>query len=251
VAAAGVEDSFAEGWRRVAEIEAAQTTESPTAADHVAGYAEWAAGVGAPSLLSRSAFYQGQAHMLVEPSCPAEALASLQSGLDLAGRVGDTNNEGKNLLGVIWATSALRSVEALGIGHEALLRLHDTRHWSLVWLAVEIVAGWSFTGNDADDVAVVYGHLVAHHPVRGGEQARGRSSALRSVRSHPHAERLMARGAAMSGEQVVALVLDRLARLAEAGRAVNRADISPERAPEPGTPAPAEPIRSASGHSAR
>jgi len=109
-------------------------------------------------------------------------------------------------------------------------------------LAVETVAGWSFTGNDADAAAVVYGHLVAHHPVRGGEQARGRSSALRSVRSHPHAERLMARGAAMSGEHVVAFVLDRLARLAETGRAVNGADISPEPTPEPGSPAPGAPI---------
>ena len=95
VAAAGVPDPFAEGWARVAEIEAAITTESPTAADHVAGYAEWAAEVGAPSLLSRAALYQGSLYMVVEPSCPAEALASYRTGLDLARRAGDTNNEGE------------------------------------------------------------------------------------------------------------------------------------------------------------
>jgi hypothetical protein len=127
---------------------------------------------------------------------------------------------------VIAAPTVLRSAEAVTVGHQALVRLYDTRHWSRIWMAVEIVAGGLFLPSAVEVAARIYGHLDAHHPVWGGERAkRGRSKALEWLRSQPHAEVLHARGTAMTGNEVVHLVLDELARQAGTERVTKGSDL--------------------------
>ena len=156
-----------------------------------------------------------QLSMNAEPARPADALAFYMHGLELARNVGDIHEEGKNALGVVWATTVLRTVEAAAIGHEALLRLVDNRHWSLIWIATEIVASHLFFESNIEAAALIYGHLEAHHPAWGGEH--GRVRALQRLRKQPGAEQWLARGASMTDDEVVALVLDRLVQHAPVG----------------------------------
>ena len=214
VAAKSIEDRLARAWAHCVVIEEAFAADRAGIAREVAQYAEWANRIGAPSIRSDAAFYEGQALMSVDPPQATEALAAYQHGLDLARHAGDLHEEGKNALGVMWATTVLRTGEAAGIAYEALLRLYDNRHWSLIWTAIEIAAG-GLLRSDPEIAALIYGQLEAHHPTWGGGPAKQRrASAMNVLRTEPRADHLKERGAAMTDEQVISLALDQLARAA-------------------------------------
>ena len=212
IAAARNPDVHTQAWAHVAIIEDAFVADIASAADHVNRYARWADKVGATALLAGAAFYQGQVKLAAEHSPDAQGVLSLyRDGLDLARKAGDINNEGKNVLGLAIAAARFRTPEASAVCREALTRLYDTRHWPLFWIGVDVVARWLGSGGKLEDAAVLYGHLEVHHPVWDNPAGRrGRSRGLAIVREHPRADPLMARGAAMGREELVAFVLDQL-----------------------------------------
>lgn len=216
LAAATNPDPFAQSWSHIAQIEAALGGDIPTLVGRVARYAAWAGKVGSPSLLARAAFYQGMIKQFAQhPPDHETALVYYQDGLDLCRKACDINNEGKNLLGVVSAATRLQRTEAAKVSREALSRLHDNRHWSVLWPALDIVARWFAAIGNAEGAGVVYGHLDVHHPPWDNvPMSRARTRGLEVVRQHPGVERFMARGAAMGPDEVVNFVLDHLARSA-------------------------------------
>ncbi len=92
---------------------------------------------------------------------------SLSYGLDLAREAGELNNEGKNLVGLAIAAVRFQIPEASAVCQEAITRLYETRHWSLVWIAVDLVACWLAAASKVEVAAVVYGHFEVLHPVFG------------------------------------------------------------------------------------
>jgi predicted ATPase len=212
IAAADNTDLFTQAWAHIAVIEDAFSADIDAVAEHVNRYARWAERVGSTALLAGAAFYEGQVKLTAERSTDVQGVLGLyRDGLDLARRVGDRNNEGKLLIGLSIAATRFRIPEASNVCREAITRLYDTRHWSLIWTGIDVVARWMAATGRLDEAAVVYGHLEVHHAIwdnAGGRRARSRG--LEIVRPHPHADQLMARGAAMGRDQFVAFVLDQL-----------------------------------------
>jgi predicted ATPase/class 3 adenylate cyclase len=210
-------DLFAQSLAQVALIEDAFANDHDAATEHVDRYARWAERVGSMALLAQAAFYKGQVK-IAERSADAQSVMALyRDGLELARKAGDLNNEGKNLVGTAIAAARFQTPEASAVCRAAITRLHDNRHWSLVWTAVDVVARWLAATGKVDEAAVVYGHLEAHHPIWDNAAGRrGRSRGLEIVRRHQRADQLMARGAAISRDEFITFVLDQLAPPASA-----------------------------------
>jgi hypothetical protein len=73
------------------------------------------------------------------------------------------------------------------------------------------VAGWFAADNRLEEAAVIYGHLDPYHPPWGYPAARrARQRGLDRVHQLPEYELLMARGADMDRDELVAYTLERL-----------------------------------------
>ena len=209
--AAGDSEVFVESAVRIAAIEESVATNLAAAARYVRGYASWAAEVGAPSLRSRAAFYDGMI-LQTRHRDHAGALECFRAGIELARSVGDVNNEGKNLAGATVAVTRLGIPGTTRTAcRDALVRLYDTRHWPMLWVAVENIARWMVSTDDLEPAAVIYGHLTLNQPTwDAGSGARNRTRGIDLVRAAERGPEGMDRGAAMDRNDLVSFIIDRL-----------------------------------------
>jgi predicted ATPase len=185
--------------------------------------------VGAPSLLSLTSYYQALRFLYAtDPRDPERAFAAAQEGLVLARTTRDLFAESGNLAVLAMSAVALHRPDAGGICRDAIARIYDLRFLQFVWLVFETVARL-FARADRPEGAVLYGHLEAHHPPWGIAAARrSRQRGLDRVRQLAEHEMLMARGADMDRDELVAYTLDRLGQAAPlvgptSGRVLNPA----------------------------
>jgi hypothetical protein len=105
----------------------------------------------------------------------------------------------------------LHRPDAWEICRDAIVRLYDLRYWQVVWLVLETVAGSFATADRLDEAAVLYGHLEAHRPTWGLPAVRrARQRGLDRVRQLAECDLLMAGGADMDRDELVAYALDGL-----------------------------------------
>jgi hypothetical protein len=174
--------------------------------------AEQAARIGAPSILSETARYQALSALYAEdPRDPERVLAAAHEGVVLAQSVRDLLNECGSLYPLAMAAVALHRPDAGAICRDALARTYDLRFWPFLWLELETVAGYFAAGRSLASAAVLYGHLEAHHPPWGMSAARrARQRGLDRVCQLADFELLMAHGADMDRDELVAYTLERL-----------------------------------------
>jgi hypothetical protein len=181
--------------------------------------AERARQIGAPTVLSNTAFYRALSALYAEdPRDPERAFTSSHTGVLLARTVGDLSTECANLSVLAMAAVALHRADAREICRDAVGQSYDFRLWHVLWLVVETVAGFFAAGGRVDEAAVLYGHLEAHRTpfgVPGVRRARQRG--LDRVRLLADHGRLMAQGASMDRHELVAYALDRLGQTALSG----------------------------------
>ena len=209
VAVADNPDLFVQ-WCVLSEVvDVAFDTDLAAVAGLVTRLASLADQIGAPSLRARTAFYQGRQKIWADDPSDAEAaLACYRKGLELAHDVGDITNVNVNLVGIVFADTTLLVPGAGRSCKEAVDHFYASKHWSALWLALPaITTWWKATGN-LDAVAVICGHIDAHHPPWSDAVAYRRSP--QAVCHPPGVDQLMARGAAMDRDQLVAFVLDQL-----------------------------------------
>jgi hypothetical protein len=109
------------------------------------------------------------------------------------------------------AAVALHRSDAAEICCDAITRLYDLREGHVMWLVIGTTAAFFSTGGRLDEAAVLYGHLDAHHPPWGLPGVRrARQRGLDRVRQLEDAEMLMAQGADMDRDRLVAYALERL-----------------------------------------
>ncbi len=210
VAAASVPDSVVEWWVLFAVVELAFGDDLAALPDLLTRLAAVSATVGAPSLRARSLVCQGRLRMWATATPDVEgALGCYRRGLAVARETHDVNAENLNLVGIMYTETRLGDVHAGETCREAITRFSQTRHWTLFWLALGAVTSWWRRTDRLAALAVVYGHLDAHHPAphSGDASHEERQAALQ----HPDAAELTARGAAMDRDELVSFVIDQLA----------------------------------------
>lgn len=105
-----------------------------------------------------------------------------------------------------WASIAARG----GLDHpEGTLRtiimsLYDQRVWFNLWTAVAELVGWWAQHGQPDAAKVVLGHLDAHHHAAVEDAMRS------TLHAFPDHDGLVARGASVGRDELVAFILDRL-----------------------------------------
>lgn len=210
-AAASNPDPFSQASALVGLLDSAFESDVAAVGGHVIRYTEWASKIGAPSLLAWAAYYKGREQLWVHnPPDVQGALATYREGLDRARKAGDIRNENLMLNAVVWAATSRQTAEATEACREAITRFHDTRTWLLLWPVLVAMSSWFETTGNIEPAAVIYGHLDAHHPPYS--EVDGRLRGLQLVHQHPRADQLMARGAAMDRDQLVAFVLEQLVK---------------------------------------
>jgi predicted ATPase/class 3 adenylate cyclase len=176
-----------------------------------------AVAIGAPSLLSLISHYRALSALYAqEPPDPQAAFTIASEGVALARTVQDLTAEGLNLTTRAFAGVALHRPDAADICRDAMTRFYDLRFWLLVYLQIEAAAGIFATADRLHDAAIIYGHLDAHHPPWGlapGHRARQRG--LDRIRQLADVDQLMAQGADMGRDELVAYTLERLEHAAE------------------------------------
>jgi hypothetical protein len=173
---------------------------------------ERAVQAGAPSLLSETARYRALVALYAsDPRDPERAFAAAREGVVLARTARDPFAECNSLSVLAMAAVALRQPDAGEICRDALTRLYDLRYWQVLWLVTETLAGSLAAAGHLHEAAVLYGHLEAHRPPWGLPAVRrARQRGLDRVRQLPDFELLMAQGADMDREELVAYTLERL-----------------------------------------
>jgi hypothetical protein len=122
-----------------------------------------------------------------------------------------------NLSVLAMAAVALHRPDAGEICRDAIARIYDLRHWQFLWLVIETVAGSFATAGRLHEAAVLYGHLEAHHQPWGLPAVRrARQRGLDRVRQQAEHDLLMAQGADMDRDDLVAYTLDRLGQATQA-----------------------------------
>jgi predicted ATPase/class 3 adenylate cyclase len=173
---------------------------------------ECAVRVGSPSILSETARYRAlQALYAEDPRDPQRAFTAAHDGVMLARSVGDPYAEGLNLTALAFAAVALHRPDADEICRDAITRLDHHRHWLVIWLVIETTAGFFAATGRLHQAAVLYGHLEAHRPPWGLPAVRrARQRGIDRVRQLVEFEFLMAQGADMDRDELVAYTLERL-----------------------------------------
>jgi hypothetical protein len=173
--------------------------------------------IGAPSLLSQVCYYRALSALYAQdPRDAQRAFTLADEGVALARTVQDLSTEATNLYARAVAGAALHRPDAPEICRDALSRLYDFRFWHLVFLQIDVAAGLFAAANRLDEAALIYGHLDAHHPPWGVSSAyRARQRGLDRVRQLADFELLMAEGADMDRDELVAYTLERLENVAE------------------------------------
>jgi predicted ATPase/class 3 adenylate cyclase len=173
---------------------------------------ERAVQAGVPSLLSETARYRAFTALYAdEPRDPQRAFAAAREGVALARTAQDPFAECNSLSLLAMAAVALRRPDAGEICRDAIIRLYDLRFWQVLWLVLETVARFFAAGGHLHEAAVLYGQLEAHRPPWGLPAVRrARQRGLDRVRQLPDFELLMARGADMDRDELVAYTLERL-----------------------------------------
>ncbi len=223
VAAAHDPDLFVEWWVLFAIIEVAFYNGLAAVPDLLTRLTAVSATIGAPSLRARSLFCQGRQRMWADAVPDIEgALSCYREGLAVARETNDLSAENLNMIGIMYAETRLREPNAGETCREALKGYRDTRHWTVFWLALGAVTWWWRTTGKLEALAVVCGHVDAHHPVWRDSDAHHEE--LQAAHRHPDADDLMARGAAMDRDQLVAFVVDQLAMQSSRDRTTRRRD---------------------------
>jgi predicted ATPase len=210
-------DPFA-GWQAVTGlIENAMANDRGSVPKLVDRLAERAGHVGAPSLSAQTSFYRALSALFAEdPRDPERAFAAAQDGLELARSFGDPSTECANLLPLAMAAVVLRRPDGRAICRDAIARCYDVRMWHVVWLLIETAAGFFAAGGNFQEAAVLYGHLETHRPPFGMPGARrARQRGLDRLRQFAEADVLMAQGAAMDRDELIAYTVDSLCQPAQ------------------------------------
>jgi predicted ATPase/class 3 adenylate cyclase len=168
--------------------------------------------IGAPSLLSQVSYYRALSALYAQdPRDAQSAFTVANDGIALARKTQDLWAEALNLSARALAGIALHRPDAAEICCDAITRLYDLRFWMIVFLQIDAAAGLFATTDRIHEAAIIYGHLDAHHPPWGVPGAyRARQRGLDRVRQLDEHELLMAQGADMDRDQLVAYTLERL-----------------------------------------
>jgi predicted ATPase/class 3 adenylate cyclase len=180
-------------------------------------FTQRAIGIGAPSLLSLVAHYCALSALYAqEPRDAQSAFTTASEGVALARTVQDLTAEGLNVNTRAVAGVALHRPDAAEICRDAITLLYELRFWYLVYLQMDVAAALFATTDRLHEAAVIYGHLDAHHPPWGVPTAyRARQRGLDRIRQLPDVDLLIAQGADMDRDQLVAYTLERLEHVAE------------------------------------
>jgi predicted ATPase len=172
--------------------------------------------LGAPALASETARYRALSALYAEdPRDPGRAFTAAHEGVELARTGGDSNSECLNLAALAMAAVAHRRPDAGEICRHALTRNYDIRNWLGLWLLIETIASYFAASASLHEAAVLYGHLENHHAPWGLPAVhRARQRGLDRVRQLADFEVLMAQGAEMDRDELVAYTLERLKVLA-------------------------------------
>jgi hypothetical protein len=176
--------------------------------------AEQAGQIGGPSLLSETARYRALCALYAqEPRDAERAFIAASEGIVLARTVRDLFCEGSNLSALVFAAVALNRPDTAQICRDAITWLYDLRYWQLLWLVMDTTPRFFVAAGSVHEASVLYGHLEAHHPPFGIPAARrARQRGLDRVRQLADFELLMAQGADMDRDELVAYTFERLER---------------------------------------
>jgi predicted ATPase/class 3 adenylate cyclase len=193
-------------------IENALANDRGSVARLLESFTQQAVEIGAPSLLSQVCYHRALGALYArDPRDAQSAFTVADEGVALARTVQDLSTEATNLSARVFAGVALHRPDAAEICRDAIARIYDLRFWHLVFLQIDVAAGLFAAADRLDEAAVIYGHLDAHHPPWGVSDAhRARQRGLDRVRHLPDFELLMAQGADMDRDELVAYTLDRL-----------------------------------------
>jgi predicted ATPase len=168
--------------------------------------------IGAPSLLSHVSHCRAlNALNVQDPRDAQSAFTAASEGVVLARTVQDLPSESLNLSARAFAAISLHRPDAAEIVRDTMTRLYDLRFWYLVYPQIDVAAGLFATTDRLHEAAIIYGYLDAHHPPWGDTTAhRARQRGLDRVRQLADVDRLMAQGADMNRDELVAYTLERL-----------------------------------------
>ena len=154
-------------------------------------------------------YLSGQLCLSSDPPDFAGAMPHYLHSLDRARRIGAPRAIGQALRGVAMASCGLGEGVALARSMEALDSLLQMRFWQKVYQTLESSALALALDAHLDDAAVVLGFLDAEMPQGFGIEASlgFRRRVVDLVASAPRREPMIARGAAMSRDDLVAFVL--------------------------------------------
>jgi predicted ATPase len=196
-------------------IENALANDRGSVARLLESFTQQAVDIGAPSLLSQVCYHRALGALYArDPRDAQSAFTAADEGVALARTVRDLSTEATNLSARSFAGVALHRPDAADICRDAIARIYDLRFWHLVFLQIDVAAGLLARADRLEEAAVIYGHLDAHHPPWGVPDAhRARQRGLDRVRHLPDFELLMAQGADMDRDELVACTLDCLGKV--------------------------------------
>ena len=209
--AAALADPFDRLWTERGLIEDAFWNDLTAAPERVRAFTGWANEIGAPSFLAWAMFAQGRVKAWIDhPPDYQGAIACSREGLTLGRMGGDIGVESNCLIGLAFVNLTVRSPAAAANCREALSALLETRSWNGIWLLVDAIARWLSDLERLEEAAVIHGHMQAHHPTWGESARQGRADVFAKVQQLERAEELMAIGAEMSNDDLVAYLLEQL-----------------------------------------
>ena len=173
----------------------------------VARLSEYAHRIGAPWMLN--AAQHMQALLCLSNRDFDGALVASRAAYALARStrsVFDEGAAGQTIIAAIVSADATPTPEC----RQILARLHDTRNWFHLWLAIESIAHNLARNGNAEGASTIMGYLDTHTVAPPGTGLPIRDHTLGIVRQHVRGREWMDRGAGMDREELVAYVLGQL-----------------------------------------